>query len=57
MVKNPPAIWETRIQSVGREDPLEKGLATHSRVLAWRVPWTEDPGSLPTVYVVAEGQT
>ena len=57
MVKNPSAIWETRIQSVGREDPLEKGIATHSRILAWRVPWTEDPGSLPTVYVVAEGQT
>ena len=57
MVKNPPATQETRIQSVGWEDPLEKGITTHPNVLAWRIPWTEDPGRLPTVYAVAKGQT
>ena len=40
MVKNLPAMWETRIQSLGWEDPLEKGKATHSSILAWRIPWT-----------------
>ena len=40
LVKNPPAMWETRDLSVGWEDPLEKGKATHSSILAWRVPWT-----------------
>ena len=48
MVKNLPATWETRVQSLGWEDPLEKGLATHSSILAWRVPWTEEPGRLQT---------
>ena len=43
-VKNPPAVWETWIQSLGWEDPLEKGMATHSSILAWRIPWTEEPG-------------
>ena len=43
MVKNLSAMQETRIQFPGWEDPLEKGLATHSRVLAWRIPWTEEP--------------
>ena len=38
--KNPPAMWETRIQSLGWDDPLEKGTATHSSILAWRIPWT-----------------
>ena len=42
-VKNPPAM---RIQSLGREDPLEKGMATHSSILAWRIPWTDEPGRL-----------
>ena len=42
--KNPSAIRETRIQSLGREDPLEEGMATHSSVLAWRIPWAEEPG-------------
>ena len=42
MVKNLPAIWETWVQSLGWEDPLEKGMATHSSILAWRLPWTED---------------
>ena len=46
-VKNPPAMWEmqkTQVQSLGCEDPLEKEMATHSGVLAWRNPWTEEPG-------------
>ena len=46
MVKNPPAMWETWVQSLGWEDPLEKGKAPHSSVLAWRIPWTEEPGGL-----------
>ena len=41
MVKNLPAIQETQVRSLGREDPLEKGLATHLSILAWRTPWTE----------------
>ena len=41
MVKNLPAMWETRVQSLGWEDPLENGLATHSSILAWRIPWTQ----------------
>ena len=41
-----PARWETRVQSLGREDPLEKEMATHSSILAWRTPWTEEPGRL-----------
>ena len=44
MVKNLPAMKETRVRSLGREDPLEKGMATHFRILAWRIPWTEEPG-------------
>ena len=40
MVKNPPAIWETWVRSLAWEDPLEKGKATHSSILAWRIPWT-----------------
>ena len=46
MVKNLPAIQETQVGSVGQEDPLEKGLATHSNILSWRIPWTEEPGEL-----------
>ena len=46
MVKNLLATQETRVQSLGQEDPLEKGMATHSSVLAWRTPWTEEPGGL-----------
>ena len=45
-VKNLPATWETQVQSLGQEDPLEKGIATHSSILAWRVPWTEEAGGL-----------
>ena len=40
------AMWETQVQSLGREDPLEKEMATHSSTLAWRIPWTEEPGWL-----------
>ena len=46
MVKNLPGVWETWVQSLGREDPLEKGITTCSSVLAWRIPWTEEPGGL-----------
>ena len=46
MVKNLPAIQETQAGSLGREDPLDKGMATHSRILAWRIPWIEKPGGL-----------
>ena len=46
MVKNLPAMQETRVQFLGQEDPLEKGMATHSSILAWRIPWTEESGRL-----------
>ena len=46
MVKNRPAMWETWVQSLGQEDPLEKGMATYSSILAWRIPWTEELGRL-----------
>ena len=46
MVKNLAAKQETRVQSLGQEDPLEEGMATHSSILAWRIPWTEEPGGL-----------
>ena len=46
LVKNPPAMWETWVPSLGWEDLLEKGMATHSSVPAWRIPWTEEPGRL-----------
>ena len=45
-VKNLPAMKETRVLSLGQEDPLEKGMAPHSSILAWRSPWTEEPGEL-----------
>ena len=48
-VKNLPAIQETRVQSLGQEDPLEKETATHSSILAWRIPWTEEPGGLQSI--------
>ena len=49
MVKNLPVMWETWVQSLGWEDPLEKGMATHSGVLAWRIPLTEEPGELQSM--------
>ena len=48
-VKNPPAMWETLVRSLGWEDPLEKGTASHSSILAWRIPWTEEPGRLQSM--------
>ena len=54
MVKNPPAIQETQILSLGGEDPLEKEIAIHSGILAWRIPWIGEPGRLHTVHEVAE---
>ena len=49
MVKNLPAMQETCVQSLGQEDPLEKGKATHSSILAWRIPWTEEPCRLQSM--------
>ena len=49
IVKKLPAVQETRVQSLGQEDPLEKGMATHSSILAWRIPWTEEPGGLQSM--------
>ena len=46
MVESLPAIWETQVQSLGWEDPLEKEMATHSSILAWKIPWMEEPGRL-----------
>ena len=46
MVKNLPAMQETRVRVLGGEDPLEKGMASHSNILAWRIPWTEEAGGL-----------
>ena len=46
MVKNPPAVQETQVEFLDQEDPLEKQKATHSSVLAWRIPWVEEPGEL-----------
>ena len=48
-VKNPPAMQQTQVQSLGQEDALEKEMATHPRILAWRIPWTEEPGGLQSV--------
>ena len=55
MVKNLPAMQETWVRSLGWEDPLEKGKATHSSILAWKIPWTEEPGT--TVHGVAKSWT
>ena len=55
-VTYPPATQETWAQSLGGEDPMEKGLAAHSRILAWRIPWTEEPGGV-TVHRVAKSPT
>ena len=52
MLKNLPAMWETQVQALGQEDPLEKGMTTHFSILAWRIPWTD-----PTVYVATESDT
>ena len=49
MVNNLPAMWETQVRSLDGEDPLEKEMATHSSILAWRIPWTEEPGGLQSM--------
>ena len=49
MVKRLPTVWETRVRSLGQEDPLEKEMATHSSILAWRIPRTEEPGRLQSI--------
>ena len=49
MVKNLPAMQQTQVQSLGQEDPLEKGMETHSCILAWRIPLTEEPGGLQSM--------
>ena len=46
LVKNLPAMWETGVRYLVRKDPLEKGMATHSSIPAWRIPWTEEPGGI-----------
>ena len=55
MVKTPPAMQEARVRSLGQEDALEKGIATHSSILAWRIPWTEELGG--SVHAVAKSRT
>ena len=49
MVKNPPTMWKTWVRSLDWEDPLEEGMATHSNILSWRIPWTEEPGGLQSM--------
>ena len=49
IVKRLPTMWETWVRSLGREDPLEKEMATHSSILAWKIPWTEEPGGLQSM--------
>ena len=49
LVKSPPAMQETQVQSLGGEDPLEKEMATHSSILAWKLPWTEEPDRLQSM--------
>ena len=54
-VKNLPAVQETHVQSLDGEDPLEKGMATYSNILAWRIPWTKEPGRLQfTLYILVD---
>ena len=57
IVKNLPAIQETQVRSLGRKDPLEKGMVTHSNILAWRIPRTEEPDGLHTVRGIAKSRT
>ena len=49
MVKSLPEMWETWVQSLGQEDPLEEEMATHSSILPWKIPWTEEPGQLQSM--------
>ena len=50
MVKKPPAVWETWVRSLGLEDPLEKEMAAHSSILAWKIPWMAEPGRLLSTF-------
>ena len=54
MVKNLPTMWETCVQSLSQKESLEKGMATHLHMLAWRIPWTEEPGRLHIIRGVAK---
>ena len=56
MVKKLPALQETQVRSLGQEDPLEKGMATHSSILAWRIPWIEEPGQLQSMGLQKAGK-
>ena len=56
-VKNLPAMQETQVQYLGQKDLLKKGMATHSSILSWRIPWTNEPGRLHPVHGVAQTQT
>ena len=56
MVMHLPAMWETQVRSLGREDPLEKETATHLRTLAWKIPWMEEPGRLQSMGSLRVGQ-
>ena len=53
MIKNLPAMQETQVRFLGQEDPLEKGKATHSSILSWRIPWTEEPGRLQSKELIS----
>ena len=55
MVKSSPAMQETRVRSLGQEDPLEKGMAIHSSILAWKIPWTEETGGLQSTVLQRVG--
>ena len=56
-LKHLPAMWETWVRSLGQEDPLEKEMATHSRILAWRIPWMEESGGLQSTGSQKESDT
>ena len=56
-VKNVTAMWETQVQSLGQEGPLDKEMATHSSILAWRIPWTEEPGRIYSTWSGKESDT
>ena len=55
MVKSPLAMQETQVQFLSQEEPLEKGMATHASILAWRIPWTEEPGRLQSIELQRAG--
>ena len=57
MIKNPPAVWETSVRSLASEDLLEQEMATHSSILVWRIPWTEEPGGLQSMGSQRVGHT